>query len=280
MKKLHYLLVSALLFMFAGNSFAGRVYYDSIQSKTLKVTVRFAVYLPSGYEKDTSKKYPVFYLLHGYGDTETGWPKMGNMQIVTDELIRSGEAREMIVIMPNCNWANDKRIAWGGYFNVGEYKYETFFFEEFIPFIENEKFRTYGDKEHRAVGGLSMGGGGSVAYCQKHPDKFSSCYNFSGWLHTDNQSGNVSRGVYENSCLNFMKNLTDEDTKAKLRTVKWFIDCGDDDPGLENNEELYTLMKRNKIPCEMRIRDGVHNWEYWHTGLRLCLPFISRNWAK
>lgn len=280
MKQLRILLIAALSFFIAGQSKAGRVYYDSIQSKTLNLTVRFAVYLPSGYDKNTDKKYPVFYLLHGYGDTETGWPQKGNMQILTDELMRSGEATEMIVIMPNCNW-QDPKVHWGGYFDIDDWKYETFFFNEFIPFIENEKFRTFGDKGHRAVGGLSMGGGGSVSYCQRHPDKFSSCYDFSGWLHAnvDSKSGYVTRGVNKHSCLEFMKNLT-EDQKAQLRTVKWFIDCGDDDPGLENNEELYTLMKKAKVPCEMRIRDGVHNWEYWHTGLRLCLPFISRNFSK
>ncbi len=279
MRKIQFLAALVLCCLYAVQSSAGKVYYDSIMSKTMNLVVRFAVYLPTDYGKDATKKYPVFYLLHGYGDTETGWTEKGNMQIVTDELIRSGEAREMIVIMPNCNWANDESVGWGGYFDVGKYKYETFFFEEFIPFIEKEKFSTYNDKEHRAVGGLSMGGGGSTAYCQKHPDMFSSCYNFSGWLHSEKPTGNVSLGVNQNSCINFLKNISEEN-KAKMRTVKWFVDCGDDDSGLETNEEFYNLMRRNKIPCELRVRDGVHNWEYWHTGLRLCLPFISRNFGK
>ena len=69
----------------------------------------------------------------------------------------------------------------------------------------------------------------------------------------------------------------DDATLDRLRTVKWFIDCGDDDFILDLSLQMYQTMRRKRVPCELRVRDGVHNWEYWHLALRLSLPFASRN---
>ena len=166
--------------------------------------------------------------------------------------------------------------------------YERFFFEEFLPHVE-KKYRIIGDKEHRAVSGLSMGGGGSVVYCQRHPEMFSSCYALSGWLdqavsdemrkNTTSKHAIVSCSVHDHSAIEFLRKA-DDATKQKLRTVRWFIDCGDDDFLLEVNEDFHREMRRAGIPCEFRVRNGVHNWEYWHTGLRWSLPFVSRNFGK
>ena len=113
--------------------------------------------------------------------------------------------------------------------------YEDFFFQELVPTVEF-RYKIYGDKAHRAVMGLSMGGGGSAVYAQRHPDLFSSCYAMSGWL--DNPEPNadmpkdkfylVSKAVHEHSTLAFI-DQADDATLEKLRTVKWFFDCGDDD---------------------------------------------------
>ena len=137
--------------------------------------------------------------------------------------------------------------------------------------------------------GLSMGGGGSTVYCQRHPDMFSSCYAMSAWL--DNESNNVNPGqekdkrfyvteaVKEHSALRFVEQA-DDATKQQLRTVKWFFDCGDDDFLFDQSVKLHQLMRRARIHDELRIRNGVHNWEYWHQALRMALPFASRNFGK
>ena len=127
-------------------------------------------------------------------------------------------------------------------------------------------------------------------YCQKHPDMFSSCYAMSAWL--DNETGEVGgkdqkkdklfivcESVKDNSAVKFVENA-DEATVEKLRTVKWFIDCGDDDFLMDLSVRLYQQMRDKKIKAELRIRNGVHNWEYWHTALRMALPFASRNFSK
>jgi S-formylglutathione hydrolase FrmB len=201
-----------------------------------------------------------------------------------DELVRSGEIKPMVIIMPNAG-GPDIHNTWNGYFNMPGWNYEDFFFGEFVPAAE-KKYGCGGSKGQRAVMGLSMGGGGSVVYSQKHPDMFSSCYAMSAWLDNNNEELKtpaqkdklyyVQMAVRENSALDFM-DKADAATLDKLRTVAWFIDCGDDDFLLHLNYGLHMKMKAAKVHSELRVRDGVHNWEYWHLALRLSLPFASRN---
>ena len=287
MKKLILIAAAFLLLAPSPMAQAGKVVTDSLSSTALKSVVKYNVYLPDGYGK-SDRKYPVVYLLHGlYGDY-TDWLKRGTMKGVADELIASGEAVPMVIVMPNAG-AEDVHNVQNGYFNVKDWPYEDFFFGEFMPAVE-AKYNCISDKGHRAVMGLSMGGGGSTVYAQRHPDLFSSCYAMSAWL--DNKSDNVRRphqpedkldivcrSVMEHSALDFIDNA-DEATIGKLRTVKWFFDCGDDDYLLVLSEQLHQKMLRARIRTEFRVRDGGHTWEYWHQALRLALPFASRNFEK
>ena len=265
---------------------AGKVITDSIHSTVLSTDVQFNVYLPDGFDK-SDETYPVVYLLHGLSDTYTAWVERGNMQTVIDELIGTGEACKMIIVMPNAGGPDTHNI-WNGYFNMPGWNYEDFFFGELVPAVE-KKYRGIGDKAHRAVMGLSMGGGGSTVYCQRHPDMFSSCYAMSAWLDNNGEVGGndqkkdklyyVCQAVHEHSAVEFIENA-DEATKESLRTVKWFIDCGDDDFLLDVNVRFHQLMRDSHIKSELRVRNGVHNWEYWHCALRTALPFASRNFGK
>lgn len=283
MKRISLLLCLALMVP-AFSAQAGKVVTDSLKSDILGAVVKYNVYLPNGFDK-SDKCYPVVYLLHGLTDTYTAWVERGNMQIVVDELIGTGEACEMVIVMPNAG-GPDTKNTWNGYFNMPGWRYEDFFFQEFMPAVE-KKYRVISDKGHRAVMGLSMGGGGSTVYAQRHPDMFSSCYAMSAWL--DNESGQVGgnntkkdklyyvcQAVREHSALDFIDNADDATLEA-LRTVKWFIDCGDDDFLVRLSFELHMKMKARNVKSELRIRNGVHNWEYWHLALRNALPFASRN---
>jgi enterochelin esterase-like enzyme len=287
MKTFRQIFLLSFLLLATSSVQAGRIVTDSVQSKILGTGRTFNVYLPDGYEQNTNQKYPVLYLLHGLTDDYRAWRDRGGLQIVADELIGTGEMRPMLIIMPNAGGDVFNGV-WNGYFNMPGWAYEDFFFKEFIPAVE-QKYRIQGDKGHRAVSGLSMGGGGSVVYCQRHPDMFSSCYAFSAWLDADNVTDEMRKdqkkislvtvSVRDHSAVDFLKNA-DDATKEKLRTVKWFLDVGDDDFLLEVNEKFHMLMRNNHIPCEFRVRNGNHNWEYWHTGLRTSLPFVSRNFDK
>ena len=286
MRKIFYLTILSLLLP-AFSAKAGKVVTDSLESKVLGASVKYNVYLPSGFDK-SDKQYPVIYMLHGLSDTYTAWVERGGMQTVADELIGTGELRKVVIIMPNAG-GPDIHNTWNGYFNMPGWNYEDFFFKEFLPQVER-KYRIISDKGHRAVMGLSMGGGGSTVYCQRHPDMFSSCYAMSAWL--ENKQGQVggkdlkkdklyyvSNAVNEHSALAFIDNADDATLQA-LRTVKWFFDCGDDDFLVRLSFELHMKMKEKGVKSELRVRNGVHNWEYWHTALRTALPFASRNFDK
>lgn len=263
---------------------AGKVVTDSLSSSILGKQVKYNVYLPDGFDK-SGKEYPVVYLLHGLSDDYSAWVTKGNMQTVVDELIGTGEAREMVIIMPNAGGPDVHHVQ-NGYFNMPGCRYEDFFFGEFVPAVE-KKYRIVSDKGHRAVMGLSMGGGGSTVYAQRHPDMFSSCYAMSAWLDNkmrqvggDNMEEDclyiVSKAVSDHSALDFIDNA-DEKTLDALRTVKWFIDCGDDDFLMDINVAFHQKMRNRGVKSELRVRNGIHNWEYWHLALRLALPFASRN---
>ena len=257
---------------------------DSVHSAILGEDVNFNIYLPAGFDAASAQKYPVVYLLHGLYGTNVDWAERGHMKDVVDILTASGEIVKMIIITPNAGHP-DARNVQNGYFNMPGRAYEDFFFKEFLPEVE-KRYHAYGDKEHRAIMGLSMGGGGSTVYSQHHPELFSSCYAMSAWLDQDpagiknpnNKLGIVQQSVHDHSALAFIDSADDATVQA-LRTVKWFIDCGDDDFLLKLSMDLYLKMAEKGIKSELRVRDGWHCWEYWHQALHMALPFASRNFA-
>ena len=280
-------MLAALLLLLCLPMMAGRIVTDTVHSQILGTDVPCNVYLPDGFGRNEARQYPVIYLLHGLSDDYRAWRDKGQMQMVVDELIGSGECVPVVIVMPNAG-GPDTHNTWNGYFNMPGWNYEDFFFQEFLPTVE-KKYRAVGDKQHRAVMGLSMGGGGSTVYCQRHPDMFSSCYAMSPWL--DNESNNVGPGgekdklyyvceaVKEHSALRFMEQA-DDATKEKLRTVKWFFDCGDDDFLFDQSVKMHQLMRSARVRDELRVRNGTHNWEYWHQAIRISLPYASRNFGK
>src|SRR5436189_5053082 len=134
----------------------GKVFDNlSLKSKILNMDRKYAIYLPPGYET-SQRSYPVLYLLHGGGDDQTGWVQFGEVQYIADKALQDGISTPMIIVMPDAN--TGKR----GYSNNanGTWKYEDFFFQEFMPFIE-KTYRIKADKHYRAISGLSMGGDGT-----------------------------------------------------------------------------------------------------------------------
>ena len=263
-----------------------RIVTDSLFSAKLNCVQKYNVYLPDGY--DAAREYPVVYLLHGLYGRYSDWMRQGNMKAIVDPLMANGEACQMVIIMPNAG-DFDVHHYQNGYFNMPDWPYEDFFFQEFLPAVEY-KYNCGGSKGRRAVMGLSMGGGGSIVYAQRHPDLFSSSYGMSAWL--DNKHREVrgsdmpgsklaitDQSVREHSALDFM-DKADEATIGELKTVKWFLDCGDDDNLMPLSVQLQQKMRTVGVPCELRVRDGAHTWEYWHTALYTALPFASRNFQQ
>ncbi len=265
-----------------------RVEEKTIHSEILNADRNYSVYLPAGYASNTDKKYPVLYLLHGMNGTNKDWPGRGHLQDVMDQLRAAGEVCEMIVISPDAG-GNIGEGVWNGYFDMEGWAYERFFFEEFLPAVEKE-YRIKGDKASRAIAGLSMGGGGSTSYAQRHADMFCACYAMSALMHLDapqaqaprdekDKMWHLTKAVNKLSCVNYVANADDK-TKEALRTVAWYVDCGDDDFLFECNMNLVLAMRKAGVPYQLRVRDGGHTWEYWHSALYNALPFVSRAFAK
>ncbi|MFZ4562428.1 MAG: alpha/beta hydrolase [Bacteroidales bacterium] len=281
MKNILLLIALQLLASFSIFGQTGRVEDNvSMTSTILKSERKFSVYLPPDYE--TSKRsYPVLYLLHGSGDDQTGWVQFGEVLQIADKSILEGKATPMIIIMPDANTGHR------GYFNDidGTWRYEDFFFNELIPYVE-KLYRIKGEKRYRAIAGLSMGGGGSFIYALHHSEMFSSACPLSAYI------GPLSLKECKDNFLRENKNYPDSVIQAyyiqhnalslieqkpakEVGSVRWFIDCGDNDFLYEGNSLIHIAMRKKDIPHEFRIRDGSHTWTYWRQSLPVVLEFIS-----
>jgi enterochelin esterase-like enzyme len=260
-------------------------------SAVLGREVRYAVYLPPDYQQST-RRYPVVYLLHGFTDDESAWIQYGEVNMAADRAIAQREIPPLIIVMP------DGGVTW--YINdlQGKVRYEDMFIQEFIPHID-KTFRTRPAKEFRGIGGLSMGGWGALMFSMRHPDDFAACAAFSAAVWTDDEVIAIKPPMYDR----FFSEIFGTKPAGKdrlnphfrqyhpldlaktvpvetLKKVRFYIDCGDDDFLIEGNAALHAILKDRKVPHEFRVRDGDHSWVYWRTGIVEGLEFIGRSFRR
>ena len=161
--------------------------------------------------------------------------------------------------------------------------------------IEKE-YRVKADKAHRGIAGLSMGGGGCTSYAERHSDLYCACYAMSALMHLDSGMGGGQRAqqgenskpsktqllfeaVNKLSCVEYVNNASEDQVKA-LRSIAWYVDCGDDDFLFDCNLDFIKALRQKRVPYQLRVRDGGHTWEYWHSALYNALPFFSRQFNK
>ena len=243
-----------------------------IYSKILQYDKNFTVYLPKSYKTDSLRKYPVVYMLHGANENDWEWANIAT-SMINEAITKStagGMACEVIMVCPN---ATEGTM---GYFNREGWKYEDYFFEELMPFIESH-YRVIADKGHRAIGGLSMGGGGSFFYGITHPEMFSSVYAISGAV-----PSRLNASEQENTPFSRQFNIDDltEDQIEEIKTVNFVLDCGDDDFLFDANVACYQSMKKAGFTCEFRSRNGGHASYYWYDGLGEALLWFTRHFSE
>lgn len=178
------------------------------------------VYVPAEYEQNPQKRYPVLYLVHGWGEDENGWSNQGHMANIMDGLIAAGKAVPMIVVMPSGDIQTnpDVREASGDVTEI--------FAKDLVPFID-KTFRTYTDREHRAMAGLSRGGFQTCMTVFNNMDKFAWMGTFSGFFVRGNDGVvNAFNGVFRDAAaFNKQMNLLFISTGTDERNPKEMVDA-------------------------------------------------------
>jgi len=246
----------------------GAVAEVTYYSKTLKRFRRMHVYTPPGYEKGGGK-YPVFYLLHGAFDCDDSWTTVGRAGFILDNLIAAGKARPMVVVMP---------AGHTGPFNFGAPRPPT---DEFVadfvgdvmPYAESH-YRVRTDRAHRALAGLSMGGGHTLAIAAAHLEQFSHLGVFSSGVFgiTGRGFGSDAPGP---SFEEQHRAVLDDAKKKKGLKLFWFA-TGKDDFLVETSRATVEMLKKHGFDVAYKETAGGHTWANWRDYLAEFAPQLFR----
>lgn len=246
-------------------------------SPTLKAQRRMLVYTPPGYDTG-SATYPVLYLFHGGGGDEEAWNELGATSAILDNLIAQGTARPMIVVLPNANWRDTSVLETGGAriqapapagapagaampsqdYGVAEQEIVN----GIIPYVESH-YRAATGREQRAIAGLSMGGGITIAVGLKRLDLFSHVAQFSTGMFGGTGPGGYGPFNIETISPGFLKDAAA--TNAKLKLL--YFSCGDDDPRMPFQRKVAEEFRSAKIVLTFRNFAGAHEWRVWRNSL-------------
>jgi enterochelin esterase-like enzyme len=237
-------------------------------SSTLKKFRRMHVYTPPGYDKGQGE-YPVFYLLHGAGDSDESWTSVGRAGVILDNLIASGKAKPMIVVMPA---GHTGRFGFGGGGGNSFQKQMDEFAEDFSkdvrPYVE-KNYRVKADRSNRAIAGLSMGGAQTlnVAF-DKLPDYGYMGVYSSGVLGIAGGFGGAAPNTQWEDA--HKASLDDADLKNGLKLV-WF-GCGKEDFLVQTSKATVEMLKKHKFDVTEKETEGGHTWLNWRDYLAEFAP--------
>lgn len=246
-----------------------KVWYHS---PSLGIDRRMTVYTPAGYES-SSKRYPVFYLLHGMGGDENAWSELGRATQILDNLIAQGKAEPMIVVMTNGNAAQEAAPGESslGYIQPSLMQAKTMegsfeqHFPEVVKFID-KNYRTKANKKNRAIAGLSMGGFHSLHISKHYPDMFDYVGLFSAAIYPGR---NAASPVYQ-----------DMDGKLKAQFAKkpslYWIGIGKTDFLYRDNERFRKQLDSAHHPYEYFENEDGHIWKNWRIYLTEFAPKLFK----
>lgn len=274
-------LLLAIAIVFAGNHFAhsqpsvkeapkgfdlvraeighGKIDTISYASKTTDTTRRALMYTPPGYSK--KKTYPVLYLLHGIGGDEKEWFNGGHPEVILDNLYAEGKIEPMIVVMPNGRAMKNDR-ATGNIMAPDKVQafatFEKDLLNDLIPYIE-KTFPVLKDREHRAIAGLSMGGGQSLNFGLGNLDKFA-------WVGGFSSAPNTKRP----------EELVPDPDEARKKLKLLWISCGDNDGLITFSKRTHDYLYSKSVPHIYYIEPGVHDFKVWKNGLYMFSQFLFK----
>jgi enterochelin esterase family protein len=255
----------------------GQVRMILYESKAMDVNRYVWVYTPPDCDK-TNRKHPVYYLLHGNGETQSGWVMNGRANIILDNLIADGKAVPMIVVMPHGHamqsasvgpFKDIRQPGPAGLLNFSAFARDLL--EQIIPTIENS-FRVIRDADHRAIGGLSMGAFQSVQIGLAHPELFHYVLAYSGGF---GGIGPAMPGDIE--AQSPWKDLLADPERTKKNLRLLFLGAGQEEtPLLAPGKRLVNLFKEKGINAVWADYPGGHVFSVWRNHLNYTAPMLFR----
>jgi enterochelin esterase family protein len=228
------------------------------ESKAMGMTRFLWVYTPPGYD-ETRVKYPVLYLLHGNGEAQNGWVMNGRANIILDNLIAEGKAQPMLAVMPQGHALQAAGVGplvrLPGETQMYSARFPKDLLEDVIPLVEH-KYRVTADADHRAIAGLSMGGGQALAIGLTHPDLFHYVLGYSAAVSEQFMDA-------EEAFKDLLSNPVE--TSAKLRLL--WVSCGRQDFLYQANRQFADLLKAKAVKLTYRETEGAHVWSVWRNNL-------------
>jgi enterochelin esterase-like enzyme len=246
---------------------AGHVLRQTFRSDAMDGGRPYAVYLPAGYERETGRRYPVVYLLHGNPGGYRDWLNLGIARLL-DDGIASGSLPPLVAVMPDGNgtvtpaaqWAN----AWDGADRVEDSVLE-------LSAVVDQEYRTVPDRRHRIVAGLSEGGFGAANLAARHPDVFGISISLSGYF---TAQGPVFGTNPDYRLANSPSNLVRAPGPA--RSVLYLLAAGDQDPHYRRTTEGFAReLDRLSVRHRLFVLPGGHDGGVWTAGLALCLQAVK-----
>lgn len=241
----------------------GTVHVNYYRSKTFNGADRMVyVYTPPGYETSNTK-YPVLYLLHGAGDTESGWTSIGRANLILDNLIAQGKAKPMLVVMPFGR--PGQAVTFGPTATpaaaVGR-QFPNDVLDDVLPFVE-KVYRISGKADERAIAGLSMGGAQTLEIALNHPDLF-------------HYVGAFSSAIFGGDPAQAYGPVFNDAAGANKKLKLFYLYCGDADFLFEANKTFHAALDQKGIKHTFTVSPDGHVWRNWRDYLADFAPRLFR----
>jgi enterochelin esterase family protein len=227
------------------------------------------VYTPPGYDSSAAR-FPVLYLLHGAGGTESSWMISGRANLILDNLIADGAARPMIVVMPFGHLEQTKALQLPEVDAPVGRTFSDDLLGDVVPMVE-QRFRVSRSADQRAIAGLSMGGAQALEIGLSHPDLFHWIAGFSSALYVPAYSSFPVQGRIASL------SIADATTMNKAIKLLW-VACGRQDGLLTNSRLFVNTLEARGLHHTFVTTEGAHEWAVWRRNLADLVPqlFVAR----
>ncbi len=234
---------------------------------------RLFVYTPPGYDAQPDQRYPVLYLQHGGGEDETGWANQGRTDVILDNLIAAGRARPMLVVIANGSLPREPGVT-ALYSRAGVTGFARELLENIVPFVE-ANFRVRADARHRALAGLSMGGGQSFFVGLANTDTFSAVGAFStGLFGGIRPPGGAEPAPFDAEAA--VPGLLSAPQSFNDALDLFYLSVGEQDPRIDATRNIVADFRARGLEVEFASFPGGHEWQVWRKSLHDFVPRLFR----